>query len=176
MRAHSLAATVATLALMAACAPVIEGRPPVTLPTGLQETAQIGSITVSSGWLDAESDFTETFTDEVHQELNRCMWGSYPLNLRIHLEDLERAGRLDMLVTGSGHHILSGTVEFVDPRQGNRVIGRFPVKVQTDAGGRLEGLLGDRQMMVSEAFGRAVCDEAFGRNPRGPAVTNATRD
>lgn len=176
MRALALAAKAAAFTALTACAPVIEGGPPLTLPAGLQETAQIGSITVSSRWLDTEGDFIDTFTDEVHEELNRCMWGSYPMNLRVHLEDLDRAGRMEMLLNGSGRHTLSGTVEFVDPRQDNRVIGRFPVQVWADAGGRLEGLLGDRQMMVSETFGRAVCEEAFGRNPRGPAVTNATRD
>jgi len=176
MRALTLAAIAAALTALTACAPVIEGGPPLTLPSGLQETAQIGSITVSSRWLDAESDFVDTFTDEVHEELGRCMWGSYPINLRVHLENLDRAGRVEMLLNGTGRHTLSGTVEFVDPRQGNRLIGRFPVQVWADAGGRLEGLLADRQMVVSEAFGRAVCEEAFGRNPRGPAATNATRD
>jgi len=176
MRALTLAAIAAALTALTACAPVIEGGPPLTLPSGLQETAQIGSITVSSRWLDAESDFVDTFTDEVHEELGRCMWGSYPINLRVHLENLDRAGRVEMLLNGTGRHTLSGTVEFVDPRQGNRLIGRFPVQVCADAGGRLEGLLADRQMVVSEAFGRAVCEEALGRNPRGPAATNATRD
>ena len=176
MKALFVVAAVAALLPVVACAPVVEGGPPVALPSGLQETAQICTVTVSTGWLRSEDDFVDTFTDEVREELNRCMWGSYPMNLRVHLEDLDRAGRVEMLLNGAGRHTLSGTVEFVDPRQGNRVIGRFPVQVWADAGGRLEGLLADRQMMVSEAFGRAVCEEAFGRNPRGPAATNATRD
>ena len=96
MRALTLAAIAAALTALTACAPVIEGGPPLTLPSGLQETAQIGSITVSSRWLDAESDFVDTFTDEVHEELGRCMWGSYPINLRVHLENLDRAGRVEI--------------------------------------------------------------------------------
>lgn len=130
---------------------------------------------MSSGWLNTEDDFADTFSDEVHEELRRCMWGTAPINVRVHLDDLQRAGRLETLLNGDGEHHLSGTVEFVDPARGNRVLGRFPIRVSTSARGRVGGLLGDRQMMVSEAFGRAVCDEAFGRNPRDAGPHNATR-
>ena len=167
------AAVAAVLLSAAACAPVIEGGPPMALPIGLQETAQIGSVTLSTGWLDAEEDFAGTFSEEVHEELRRCMWGTAPINLRVHIDAMQRAGRLETLLTGEGTHTLSGTVEFVDPAD-NRVLGRFPVSVATSAQGRLGGVLGDRQMMVSEEFGRAVCEQAFGRNPRDRGPHNAT--
>jgi len=32
------------LGLASACAPVVEGGPPIALPPGLQETAQVGAI------------------------------------------------------------------------------------------------------------------------------------
>lgn len=166
-------AAAAALLSAAACAPVIEGGPPIALPIGLQETAQIGSVTLSTGWLDAEEDFAGTFSEEVHEELRRCMWGTAPINLRVHIDEMQRAGRLETLFTGEGAHTLSGTVEFVDPAN-NRVLGRFPVAVATSAQGRLGGVLGDRQMMVSEEFGRAVCEQAFGRNPRDRGPHNAT--
>jgi hypothetical protein len=169
------AAFAATLALTAgACAPVIQGGPPIDLPPGLQETAQIGSITLSTAWLEVEEDFSDTFTDEVHEELRACMHGTVPVDVRIHLDDARRASRLGVLLNGDGMHSLTGTVEFVQPGSG-RILGRFPVSVATNAQGRLGGLLGDRQMMVSEEFGRAVCDQAFGRNPRAPGPHNATR-
>ncbi|MFA4893884.1 hypothetical protein [Brevundimonas sp.] len=170
------AAILAAAALLttAACAPVVQGGPPIALPPGLQETAQVGSITLSSAWLNAEDDFAETFSDEVHEELKRCMWGTAPIDVRVHIDGMRRAGRLETLLNGDGVHTLSGTVEFVDPTHGNRVVGRFPVSVATSARGRLGGLLGDRQMMVSEEFGRAVCDQAFGRNPRDRGPHNAT--
>lgn len=164
----------AILLTTAACAPVIEGGPPIALPIGLQETAQVGSITLSSDWLNAEDDFAETFSDEVQEELRRCMWGTAPINVRVHIDRMQRAGRLETLLNGDGVHTLSGTVEFVDPTHGNRVVGRFPVSVATSAQGRVGGLLGDRQMMVSEEFGRAVCEQAFGRNPRDRGPHNAT--
>ncbi len=173
MKPFVTAAVAVTLLSAAACAPVIEGGPPMALPIGLQETAQIGSVTLSTGWINAEDDFSETFSQEIHEELSRCMWGTAPINLRVHIDEMQRAGRLETLLTGEGTHTLSGTVEFVDPAD-NRVVGRFPVSVATSAQGRLGGVLGDRQMMVSEEFGRAVCEQAFGRNPRDRGLHNAT--
>lgn len=173
MKSAVLAATV--LLTTAACAPVVEGGPPLALPPGLQETAQVGAIYMSSDWLRAEDDFSETFSEEIHEELKRCMWGTAPIDVRVHIDGMQRAGRVETLLNGDGVHTLSGTVEFVDPTHGNRVVGRFPVSVATSAQGRLGGLIGDRQMMVSEEFGRAICDQAFGRNPRDRGPHNATR-
>lgn len=175
MKSLLAAAAVAALIATAACAPVIEGGPPMDLPPGLQETAQVGSITMSSAWLDAEEDFSDTFSEEVREELSRCMYGTAPIDVRIHVDRIDRAGRLDMLLNGRGMHTLEGTVEFVDPGRGNRVVGRFPISVATTAGGRIAGLLGDRQMMVSEEFGRSLCEQAFGRNPRDGGLRDATR-
>lgn len=168
-----LAATL--LFATAACAPVIQGGPPMALPPGLQETAQLGGIYMSSDWLQSADDFAETLTDEVGEELSRCMHGTAPIDVRIHIDELHRADRLGILLNGDGVHTLSGTVEFIDPTHGNRVVGRFPVSVATSAQGRVGGLLGDRQMMVSEEFGRAICDQAFGRNPRDRGPHNATQ-
>ena len=169
------AAAVAALIATAACAPVIEGGPPIALPAALQETAQVGSITMSSEWLDAEEDFSDTFSDEVHEELSRCMHGTAPIDVRIHVDRLDRADRAQVLADGDGMHALSGTVEFVDPGRDNLVVGRFPVSVATSAQGRLGALIGDHQMMASEEFGRAICEQAFGRSPRQRGPHNATR-
>ena len=174
MKSLFAAAAAAALLATAACAPVIEGGPPMDLPPGLQETAQVGSITMSSAWLDAEEDFSDTFSEEVREELSRCMYGTAPIDVRIHVDRLDRAGRVEMLLNGQGMHTLEGTVEFVDPGRGNLVVGRFPITVATTAGGRIAGLLGDRQMMVSEEFGRSLCEQAFGRNPRDRGPHNAT--
>jgi hypothetical protein len=174
MKSNLTAAALAALLATAACAPVIEGGPPIDLPPGLQETAQVGTIFISTAWLDAEEDFSDTLGDEVHEELKTCMHGTAPIDVRIHIDDIRRADRLGVLLNGDGTHTLSGTVEFVDPSHENRVVGRFPVAVATSAQGRVGGLFGDRQMMVAEEFGRAVCEQAFGRNPRAPGPHNAT--
>lgn len=171
----ALAAAIAALVATGGCAPVIVGGPPIELPPGLQDAVRVGTITMSSNWLDAEDDFSDTFVDEVREELDRCMRGPAPLDVRIHVDRIERAARLEVLLEGDGMHALSGTVEFVDPARGGLVVGRVPVSVATAAGGRLAGLVGDRQMMVSEEFGRALCVEAFGPYPRDPGLHNATR-
>lgn len=174
MKSATTAVLAAAVLAVTACAPVIEGGPPVALPIGLQETAQVGSITLSTAGLNAEADFADTFSEEVREELGRCMWGTAPIDVRVHIDGMRRAGRLETALEGDGIHSLSGTVEFVDPADGNRVLGRFPVSVATSAQGRVGGVLGDRQMMVSEEFGRAVCEQAFGRNPRDRGPQNAT--
>ena len=174
MRPLLIATAVVTLTGAAACAPVITGGPPMALPPGLQETAQVGSITLSTAMLDAGDDFADTFSEEVREELGRCMWGTAPINVRVHIDGMQRADRVQAVLNGDGRQTLSGTVEFVDPTHDDRVLGRFPVTVTTNAGGRVGAVIGDRQMMLSEAFGRAVCEEAFGRNPRDRGPHNAT--
>ncbi len=175
MKSILAVAAFAALTFTTACAPVVQGGPPIDLPPGLQQSARVGTITVSSDWLRAEDDFSDTFSEEVGEELRRCMTGADPIDVRIHVQRLDRAGRLEMLLDGEGMHTLEGVVEFVDPTRDNAVVGRFPIAVATTAGGRLAGLVGDRQMMVSEEFGRSVCEQAFGRNPRARGPHNATR-
>jgi len=173
--------TVAIIALttlvasVSACAPVIAGRAPMPLMPGLMETATISTITLSTGWLNVEDDFADTFTHEVQEELETCAYGTYPLTLRVHVDEVHRASRLGALVTGDGMNSLAATAELIDPGHGDRVVGRYPIVVGSPAGGRVAGVLGDRQMMVSEQWGRALCDQAFGRNPRQPGPHNATR-
>lgn len=174
MRTPAKTASLIAAIGLSACAPVVAGGPPMEVLSGLQETAQLRNIYMSSDWLRAEDDFQDTFTDEVAEELRRCMWGTAPIDVRIHLDRLDRDGRLATLLNGGGEHRLSGVVEFVDPGRGNAVVGRFPVSTLVRDEGGLASLIADRQMMVSEAFGRAVCEEGFGRNPRGPRVANAT--
>lgn len=159
----------------AACAPVVQGGPPMDLPPGLAETARVTSIVLSSQWLNAEDDFADTFSDEVMEELEMCAYGTYPIQVRVHVEDLERAGRLGVLLNGDGEHRLRAVAELVDPARQGQVVGRYPIEVSVGAGGRVAGLVGDRQMIVSEAFGRALCDAAFARNPRRPGLHNATK-
>lgn len=171
----TVAATLVLAAALGACAPAIVGGPPMELTPSVRDGARLGAVYMSSDWLQSEDDFADTFTDEVTEELRLCMQGGSPVDVRVHIDDIDRAGRLETLLNGDGAHTLSGTVEFVEPGRDGRVLGRYPVSVATSAQGRLGGLLGDRQMMVSEEFGRAICEQAFGRNPRPAGWRNATR-
>lgn len=87
MRPLSLVALATAALVLASCAPVVAGGRPVEVLSGLQDTAQLRNIYMSSDWLRAEDDFTDTFADEVGEELRRCMWGTAPIDVRIHLMD-----------------------------------------------------------------------------------------
>ncbi len=174
MKTLAPALIVAALAATAACAPVVQGGPPMDLPPGLAETAQIGTVYMSSGWLQVEEDFSDTFVEEVDEEMQMCAYGTYPLDLRLHVDDVRRADRLGVALNGDGVHTIRATAELVDPRRDNLIVGRYPLVVDVPAGGRVAGIFGDRQMIASEAFGRALCDAAFARNPRRPGPHNAT--
>ena len=174
MKISALALALAAALLTSACAPTIQGGPPLDLPPGLAETASIGTVYVTTGFLNVEDDFASTFSEEVDEEMSLCAYGAYPLDLRIHVDEVRRAGRVQTAITGEGQHEIHATAELVDTRRGNQIMGRYPLVVLADARGRLGGLLGDRQMIVSEAFGRAVCDAAFARNPRRPGPHNAS--
>ena len=72
---HALPKTLCLMALgaaalfVSACAPVIRNGPPSPLWPALMETARIDTILVSTGWLNVEDDFVDTFSDEVREEL-----------------------------------------------------------------------------------------------------------
>jgi hypothetical protein len=164
-----LAATAAA-ALLAGCAGVTSGGPYLELTPELQAGARVDLITMSSEWLRSEDDFSDTFVDEVREELRLCATGPRRLNLRVHVQHLQRGDR-----TPEAMHDLSALAEFVDPASG-LVVGRYPIVVSAGVPDALAAQFADRQMIVSEAFGRELCLQAFGRNPRGHPLTNATPD
>ena len=108
------------------------------------------------------------------EAINVCAYGAYPLHLRIHVDDVRRAGRVQTAITGEGQHEIHAKAELVNARRENQIMGRYPLVVLAVAGGLIGGLLGDRQMIVSEAFGSAVCDAACARNPRRSGPHNAS--
>jgi hypothetical protein len=155
------AAAAAFALALAACAPTVVGGPPIVPPASLQNSSAVAAVTVSTGWMGAEDDFAESFAIEVREELRRCLRGPAPLDVHVELIRQDRVSGADRL-SGNGLHALSGTVEFRDPAQGGAVVGRFPVATSVRGDGRFEGVIGDRQTMAAEAFGRATCEEAFG--------------
>lgn len=168
-----MGAVLAITAVLGACAPVTVGGPPLPLALEFVESASIDTIFMSSEWLRSEPDFSDTFTEEVREELNLCARGPRRLHLRVHLDDLRRGDRLEVVLRGRTEHQLSGLVEFLEPRSG-AVVGRYPIGVTAGTDNVLAAALADRQMVVSEAFGRELCRQAFGRNPRGHPLTRST--
>jgi hypothetical protein len=173
-RRLTIAVLVAVTQASVGCAPVVRDGPAIALSPALIRTARIDLVTLSTAWLRTDTEFADTFTEEVAEELRNCATGDRPLQLRVHVAGLKRAGRVETLVSGAGRHRLSARAEFVDPKRGAEVVGRYAIEVEVDAGGRLVNLVSDREMMVAEGFGRALCTAAFGSNPRRTGFRNAT--
>ena len=165
------AALVMGAALLGACTAARGvGGPPMPLAPEYVAGASIDTIFLSTNWLPSEPDFSDTFTDELREELALCAAGPRRLDMRVHLDDLRRGER----APGAEHH-LSGLVELIDPAT-RAVVGRYPIAVSAGTPSPLAAVLADRQMVVSEAFGREVCRQVFGRNPRGHPLSRATGD
>jgi hypothetical protein len=154
--------------LLAGCAPVVAGGSLLPLRPELADGARVDVITLSSGWLRSEPDFADTFTEELREELTLCAAGPRRLNLRVHLDELQRGDR----APGATHY-LSGVVEFVDPASG-AAVGRYLIEAEAGTQNPLAAMVADRQMVVSEAFGRELCRQAFGRSPEGDPRRRAT--
>ncbi len=147
---------------MSACAPVISGTEPLGLSPALAASSHVGVVRMSSDWVRAEEDFTDTFTDSVLENLRECARGPNRLDVNIHVFKVRREGRLQSLFQGGGEHELNAVAELIEPGS-KRVVGRYPIHVVVDAGGPAEILLADRQLMVSDAFATELCRQAFAR-------------
>lgn len=164
---------VVVLGATVGCAPTTLGGPPLALAPDVIAAARVDTIVMSSDWLTSEPDFSDTFVEELREELAQCAVGPRRLTLRVHVDDLRRGDRLEAVLAGGAEHQVSGLAEFVDPQNGV-VLGRYPIRVTAGTNSRVAAALADRQMVVSEAFGRELCRQAFGRNPRGHPLTRAT--
>src|SRR5690349_10997990 len=96
----TVTATLVLAAALGACAPAIVGGPPMALTPPVRDGARLGAVYMSSDWLRSEEDFADTFTDEITEELRLCMQGGSPVDVRVHIDDIDRAGRLETLLNG----------------------------------------------------------------------------
>ncbi len=160
MKRH-LVVALGSLTMISACATVEVGGSPVHLAPELAANARVGQIYVSTDWLDSEEDFQATFTDALAGEMALCGGGSHRLNLSVHIEALRRAPRGQILAGDDARHRLKATAEFKDPSNGGQVVGRYPIVVDIPAGSGAVAALMDRQDMVSNAFARTLCEQAF---------------
>ncbi len=121
-----------------------------------------------------ESDFSQTVEWELRDELKLCATGARPVTAVVLIDELRMDERLRSLVDARGYDTIGGVVEFVDPVT-DTVIARYRIRAATNSGNLLTRIVGDRAMNAAEEFGRALCMEVFGRNPRPPAIQNSTR-
>ncbi|WP_183253132.1 hypothetical protein [Brevundimonas basaltis] len=119
---------------------------------------------------------------EIRNELRYCATGEQLLDATIYVDQLSYDNRAGSLADGSGVDEMSAVVEFVElvePDGAGRsvppVVGRYRISVGARTGNLVERLLGDSISHAAEELGRALCMEAFGRNPRPPGLQNSTR-
>lgn len=117
---------------------------------------------------------------EVENELRRCATGDRLVDATIRVDRLGYDGRPGSLIDGNGIDEMSAVVEFVEPGAGGSqpegpVVARYRVSVGARSGDLIERVAGDRISHAAEELGRALCMQAFGRNPRPPGIQNSTR-
>lgn len=160
---HTAIAPLAALSLaLSACATATTGSSELVLiDRGLAARSHIDTVHMSSDWVRASEDFSDTFTEALWENLQDCARGPEKLRLNVHVSKVKRADRVGALIRGGGRHELAAIAELVDPKT-KQVVGRYPIHVIVDAGNPAEILLADRQLMVSDAFATQLCREAFG--------------
>ncbi|HEY8616914.1 hypothetical protein [Phenylobacterium sp.] len=161
MSLRPLAVAAAALSL-AACATATTGTAPLPMAPEIAARSHINVVRMTSDWVSGNADFSDTFTDSVHENLSACARGPEKLDLRLHVSRTHREDRLVQLLSGGGEHEIAGVAEFVDPANG-AVVGRYPIHVAVDAGGPIEAIFADRQLMISDAFATELCRQAFGQ-------------
>ena len=74
--------------------------PPIQLPPEVARDAQVDVIRMSTGWLQAPEDFSDTFDERVGTELRQCASGKRRLTLRTHIPDLAKEDPVSRLLLG----------------------------------------------------------------------------
>jgi|GEM_PF-2483510 len=116
--------------------------------------------------LDVEDTLQYALNDEIRQEFELCATGDQPVDVRVTITEFDvddpswPAHQID------GVHHIAGTVEFV--AASGQVIGRYPVRAILPSRSEMRSLRYEYKAsrVAAESFGRAVCLEVFGRNPR----------
>lgn len=146
---------------LSACATITTGTAPLPMAPEVAARSHVGVVRMTSDWVRGNEEFTDTFTDAIHENLRACAHGPERLDLNLHVSKVRRKDRFVALVEGGGTHRIAGVAELVDPRT-RAVVGRYPLDLVVDAGGPVEILFADRQLMVSDAFATELCRQAFG--------------
>jgi hypothetical protein len=153
----------AALAAASLCAPAAAGTnikgPPIDLPPEIARDARVDVIRMSSDWVQAREDFSDTFQWQVGAHLNRCAKGSRKLTLRTHVYDVAKEDAVGRLFE-RGQHDMEAVAEFVD-RKTKQVVGRYYMDLGVDSGGFLKALVAEPELMLSEAYGKQLCAMAF---------------
>ncbi len=155
----------AALAAVSLCVPAAAAKPisgpPIEIPPELAREARVDVIRMSTNWIEAREDFSDTFNWQVSAYLNRCAKGPRKLTLRTHIFDLSKEDPVGRLFD-RGEHKMAAVAEFVD-RKSRQVVGRYYFGLGVDSGGFLKALVAEPELMLSEAYGKHLCRAAFER-------------
>ena len=133
--------------------------PAIDLPPEIARDARVDVIRMSSDWIEARPDFSDTFHWQVGAHLNRCAKGRRQLTLRTHVYALEKedpAGRLFR----RGEHQMAAVAELVD-RKSRQVVGRYYLDLGVDSGGFFKALVAEPELMLSEAMASSSAQSPF---------------
>lgn len=120
-----------------------------------------------------KSELEDDVSFELRQELNRCASGGRRVDAVVRLDHVAYGGRALSSSQDRNLDVLTGVAELIDPAD-QSVLARYPIEVGTYSGGLARRVFSDRLDTLAEEFGRALCVEAFGRNPRPHRVQNST--
>jgi hypothetical protein len=152
-------------ALIAAClAAPAEARGPITgpaidLPAEIAADAQVDVIRMSTDWLNAREDFSDTFDWQVGAHLRQCAKGKRKLTLRTHIPDLRKEDLIGRLFRRGEHQMLAAA-ELID-RKSKAVVARYYFDLGVDSGAFAKALVAEPELMLSQAYGKELCAQAF---------------
>lgn len=133
--------------------------PPLTLPRAYAENARVDVIDLRTKFIQARPDFEDSFHWQVSAYLQRCARGEHRLKRRVRIDEIDKADLVGR-VFKRGTHNMAGAMEFVS-RESGKVVGRYYFDVTTGSGGPLKALVAEPEFLLSNAFGKYLCQEVF---------------
>lgn len=113
-----------------------------------------------------EDSLPYVLRDEMAQELDLCATGDRKVDVRVTITEFDIDDPSWPMHKIDGVHHIGGVVEFVDPS--GEIIGRYRLRSPLPSQSDMRELRFEYSAarVGAETFGRAVCREVFGRNPR----------
>ena len=133
--------------------------PPIPLAPEVARDAQVDVIRMSTGWLQAPEDFSETFDVRVGTELRQCASGKRKLTLRTHIPDLRKENPVSRLLLGGKRQLLAAA-ELID-RESKQVVGRYYLDLGLGSGRYAKAVVAEPELALSQAYGKELCARAF---------------
>ena len=123
--------------------------------------ASIGDIVLVAKPETVSAEFPGIFETRVREELAKCATGANPLRLNVRIIELKGANAAMTVLVGDSN-VIRGSAALVDPATGE-IVGDYEINQSTGGGGIIAAMsMGQAEEQMSRAFGKALCDRAFG--------------